>query len=174
MKVSEAYQNKLHIAAMLARLGCRAVTMTAAARIKPADSRQVYRRVRGTTSQSGQTPTDHQWFFQKKSRRMQAAFLLLAYVKYRESMVGNPDAHGLAFALSLSTYVNLMGENAEISPERWHLLIGTGFERNWRDIRSGGSSAFAADNGKVIRCRKCDVPHFVEAHYMSYRCESCA
>lgn len=173
MKTSETYASKIAIATELAHLGCRAVTLTAAARTKPADSRHVYRKIRGEQSQSGQTPSDHEWFFVTKTRRMHAAFLLLTYAKYRAHHAGDPDAHGLAFTLALRMYHALTGQEAPISPERWNLLIGKGYDRNWRVIPQGGATSFLDDNGKVLRCRKCRVPHFVEAHYMNYTCPTC-
>ena len=155
-------------------MGARAVTMTAVARTKPADSRQIFRQIRGEQSQSGQTPSDHQWFFATKARRMHAALLLLSYVKYRNYHHGNPDAHGLAFTLALRVYNNLFGQEAPVSPERFNLLVGRGYATNWRDIVTGGATTFASDNGKILRCRKCEVPHFVEAHYVNYFCPCCA
>lgn len=174
MKTSENYASKLAIATELARLGSRAVTLTAAACTKPADSRLVFRKIRGAQSQSGQTPSDHQWFFANKTRRMHAAFLLLAYAKYRANHSKDPDAHGLAFTMALRYYQSLVpGQDAPISPERSNLLIGKGYARNWRTIPTGGATSFLQDNGKVMRCRGCHVPHFVEQHYVTYTCPTC-
>lgn len=173
MKISQHYASKVSIASALAGMGARAVTMTDVARTKAADSRHIFRQVRGEQSQSGQTPSDHQWFFTTKARRMHAAFLSLTYVKYRNHHHGNPDAHGLAFTMALRVYNSLFGNEAPVSPERFNLLVGKGFATNWRDIGNGGATTFANDNGKILRCRQCEVPHFVEAHYLSYRCPSC-
>jgi hypothetical protein len=174
MKVSGNYASKIDIAKELAELDCRAVTLTAVARTKPADSRQIYKDVKGTQSQSGQTPTDHQWFFASKERRKQAAFLLMTYAKYREHYASMADAHGVAFTLAYRLYVKVTKDDAEISGERWQLLVGRGFERNWREISKGGSTGFEYDNAKVLLCRKCETPHLVEAHHLSYQCPTCS
>jgi hypothetical protein len=172
--VSPNYASKLAVAHELARLGARAVTITSVARTKPADSRLTFKRVHGSQSQSGQTPTDHEWFLANRTRRLHAAFLLITYAKYRLSLEHSPDAHGLAFAVALRNYGDLCGSGAPVSPERLNLLVGTGFGIGWRDIIKGGSSKFSSDNVRVLNCRKCRVPHLVEDFYVNYICTACS
>lgn len=170
---SPLYASKLAIAVELAKLGARAVTITSVARTKPADSRIVYKQVRGNQSQSGQTPTDHQWFLFNRTRRLHGAFLLLSYFTYRTRHKDNPDAHGLAYTLAYKVYKQITDENPIVSPERFNLLVGHGFSIGWQGIIKGGSSKFPFDNVKVVNCRKCRMPHLAEAHFLSYVCPVC-
>lgn len=172
-KSSAPYASKVVIAQALADMGARAVTLTSVARTKPADSRAIYRSVTGTQSQSGQTPTNHQWFLGSRAIRMHAALLLIMYAKYREAHDKSPDAHGVAFALAYSNYLRVAGQQVLVSPERLVLLISHGFGIGWRDILKGGASKFSGDNVKVIKCRKCKMGHLVEAHFLSYTCSTC-
>lgn len=173
MKSSHQYESKLAIAVELAKLGARAVTITSAARTKPADSRDTYKNIRGSQSQSGQTPTDHQWFLFNQTRRQHGAFLLLAYFSYRTKHKEHADAHGLAFALAYRTYKRMTGEIPLVSPERFNLLVGHGFSIGWQGIIKGASSKFPFDNVKIVNCRKCRIPHLAEAHFLSYVCPAC-
>lgn len=172
-KASAPYASKVAIAQALAGLGARAVTLTSVARTKPADSRAIYKEVNGTQSLSGQTPTNHEWFLGSRPLRLQAAFLLLMYAAYRERHNAEADAHGIAFTLAYHNYRRLYPGEALISPERLALLIGGGYSIGWREIPKGGVSKFAAGNVKVAKCRKCALPHLVEAHFRKYECADC-
>lgn len=172
-KASAPYASKVAIAQAMAGLGARAVTLTAVARTKPADSRAIYKEVNGTQSLSGQTPTNHEWFLGSRQLRLQAAYLLLMYAAYRERDRSEPDAHGIAFTLAYHNYRQLYPGEALISPERLALLIGGGYNIGWREIPKGGVSKFAAGNVKVAKCRKCSLPHLCEAHFRSYVCTDC-
>lgn len=175
--ISSNYAAKLAIAGELAKMDARAVTISAVAKIKPADARAKYKQMQGTQSRSGQTPTDHQWFLLNQSRRQHGALLLLTYAKYREEFEPHPDAHGLAFVFAFRMYVQVLrvpADQAPVSPERFNLLVGKGFEIGWRDITKAGSSKFAADNVKVMQCKACRTHHLVESHFINYRCQSCA
>lgn len=172
-KASAPYASKVAIAQALAAMGARAVTITAVARTKPADSRAIYKEVNGTQSLSGQTPTNHEWFLGSRSLRLQAAFLLLMYVAYRERHGADHDAHGIAFTLAYHNYRRLYPGEALISPERLVLLIGGGYTVGWREIPKGGASKFMAGNVKVAKCRRCGLPHLVEAHFRKYECSAC-
>lgn len=172
-KASAPYASKVAIAQALASMGARAVTITAIARTKPADSRAIYKEVNGTQSLSGQTPTNHEWFLGSRSLRLQASFLLLMYAGYRERHSAEADAHGIAFTLAYHNYRRLYPDEAMISPERLALLIGGGYSIGWREIPKGGVSKFAAGNVKVAKCRKCKLPHLAEAHFRSYHCADC-
>lgn len=172
--ISTNYASKLAIANELAKLGARAVTITAVARTKPADSRAVHKRVRGHQSQSGQTPTDHEWFLLNRTRRLHAAYLLIVYAMFRSAHESSPDSHGLAFTMAYRDYKQLTQGKPVITPERLNLLITTGYGIGWRDITRGGASKFPSDNVKVMNCRKCRVPHLVEAHYLNYVCPACS
>lgn len=181
MKVSRTYESKLHVAGELARMGMRAVTLTDVANTKPADSRNAYREINGKQSSSGQTPTFHPWFFQNKTRRMHAALLCLMYAKYRQFYEdqGNPTPHGVAFTVIFKLYHKILGgrrmdEENEITGERLNLLIGKGFEVTWKRIPAGESTTFGDSEAKVMACRKCRVPHLVEAHRVDYHCDTCA
>lgn len=170
--VSPAYASKLSIASSLARLGARAVTISAVARTKPSDSRETHKREQGFHSQSGQTPTDHRWFLANQKRRQHAAFLLIMFSKIRASIADNPDALGLAFTMTYADYLRLYpgGEGAEISMERFTLLTNRGYPFGWKNIIKGESSKFGSDDVRVMNCRKCKIPHLVEIHYRSYEC----
>lgn len=172
-KASAPYASKVAIAQFLAGMGARAVTITAVARTKPADSRAIYKEVNGTQSLSGQTPTNHEWFLGSRQLRLQAAYLLLMYASYRERNSTEADAHGIAFTLAYHNYRRLYPGEALVSPERLALLIGGGYSIGWREIPKGGVSKFAAGNVKVARCRKCALPHLVEAHFRKYECAEC-
>jgi hypothetical protein len=172
-KASLAYASKVAIAQANAAMGARAVTLTSVARTKPADSRAIYKSVTGNQSQSGQTPTNHEWFLQSRNLRLHSAMLLLMYAAYREKHEPLPDAHGIAFTLSYSNYLGVCRGEALISPERFALLAGNGFSIGWRDIPRGGASKFPHDNLKVMRCRKCRLPHLIEAHYVRHTCTEC-
>lgn len=172
-KASAPYASKVAIAQALAAVGARAVTITAVARTKPADSRAIYKEVNGTQSLSGQTPTNHEWFLGSRSLRLQAAFLLLTYAAYRESNSAHPDAHGIAFTLAYHNYRRLYPSEVMISPERLALLIGGGYSVGWREIPKGGVSKFTAGNVKVAKCRKCGLAHLAEAHFRKYECADC-
>lgn len=171
--ISPNYASKLAIARELAILGARAVTITAVARTKPADSRNVHKEIRGHQSQSGQTPTDHIWFVANRTRRLHAAFFLITYVKYRIRFEPLPDAVGLAFSMAYRDYIRIIGKEQPISPERLNLLVTKGYEIGWKKILSGGESKFKKDNVKVVNCKKCKVPHLVESHYLNYVCTAC-
>jgi hypothetical protein len=173
-KSSNTYASKIAIAQALAGMSARAVTITSVARTKPADSRAIYKSITGAQSQSGQTPTNHEWFLGSRPLRMHGAMLLLMYALYREQHKNSDDAHGIAFTLTLYNYQLMYGRDALISPERMVLLISHGFGIGWRDITKGGPSRFPADNVKVMRCRTCKLPHLVEAHFISYVCGECA
>lgn len=172
-KASFSYSSKVSIAQALAGMNARAVTMTAVARTKPADSRAIYKSVTGSQSQSGQTPTNHEWFLGSRTLRLHSAMLLLMYAAYREKHEPLPDAHGIAFTLAYNNYLNLCMGTALISPERFALLAGNGYSIGWRDIPKGGASKFLRDNVKVMKCRQCRVPHLVEAHFVRYKCAEC-
>lgn len=184
MKTSNTYASKLVQAHHGALLGMRAVTLTDVAGTKPADSRQAFRAVNKRQSSSGQTPTFHQFFFANKQRRMHAAYLLLKYYAYRMSpeIAADPNPHGLAFLSAFDDYRLRLGifdvkkindSETAITGERMNLLIGKGYDRNWREIPKGGVTCFENDNGKIMACRRCEVPHFVEAHYVNYICTEC-
>jgi hypothetical protein len=172
-KSSNTYASKIVIAQALASMNARAVTITSVARTKPADSRAIYKSVTGSQSQSGQTPTNHEWFLGSRPLRLHSAMLLLMYALYREQHRTSDDAHGIAFTLTLYNYQLMYGKEALISPERMVLLIGHGFGIGWREITKGGPSKFAADNVKVMKCRVCKIPHLVEAHFINYLCGEC-
>lgn len=172
-KASKSYASKVAIAEALASMSARAVTMTAVARTKPADSRAIYKSVTGSQSQSGQTPTNHEWFLGSRILRLHAAILLLMYADYRAKHEPTHDAHGIAFALSYNNYLKLCMGSALISPERFALLAGNGYSIGWRDIPKGGASKFVRDNVKVMRCRQCRLAHLVEAHFVRYKCTEC-
>lgn len=172
-KASVPYASKVVIAQALAGMGARAVTITSVARTKPADSRAIYKSVTGTQSQSGQTPTNHEWFLASRTLRQHAALLLIMYAMYREKYDGDHDAHGLAFTLAYHNYLLVCMGEAPISPERMVLLITNGFSIGWREITKGGVSKFPQDNVKVMKCRGCSLPHLVEAHFIRYKCTSC-
>jgi hypothetical protein len=172
-KTSVSYASKVVIAKALAGMGARAVTLTSVARTKPADSRAIYKSVTGTQSQSGQTPTNHEWFLATRSHRLHSAMLLLMYAAYREKHEPLPDAHGIAFTLAYNNYLGVCRSEPLISPERFALLAGNGFSIGWRDIPKGGASKFPHDNVKVMRCRKCRVPHLIQAHYVRHTCSEC-
>lgn len=171
---SAAYSSKVHLATALAELNVRAVTITAVARTKPTDSREIFKRIQHTQSDSGQTPTAHNWFLQSKSRRLHGAALLIMYAKYRTAYDHLPDAHGIAFTLTLRLYNKMCDGDMLVRPERLNLLIGHGFLLGWKKILTGGTSAFAFENVKLVKCRKCKLPHLAEAHYLNYECEDCA
>lgn len=170
---SPNYQSKLDMATELASLGARAVTITAVARTKSSDSRIAYKQIHGRQSQSGQTPTDHEWFLTNQTRRQHAAYLLITYAKYRAHLQQSPDAHGLAFIMAYKNYLALCKNNPAINLERLNLLITTGYGIGWKDITKGGSSKFGSGNVRVMKCRKCTIPHLVEAHYINYVCPTC-
>jgi hypothetical protein len=172
-KASASYASKVAIAQACAAMGARAVTLTSVARTKPADSRAIYKSVTGSQSQSGQTPTNHEWFLGSRTLRLHSALLLLMYAAYREHHEPLPDAHGIAFTLSYNNYLGTCGGEALISPERFALLAGNGFSIGWREIPRGGASKFPTGNVKVIRCRKCRLPHLVEAHFVRHTCSHC-
>lgn len=172
-KASAPYASKVAIAQALAAMGARAVTITAVARTKPADSRAIYKEVNGTQSLSGQTPTNHEWFLGSRTLRLQAAFLLLMYADYRQRHSAEADAHGIAFTLAYHNYRRLYPTDVLISPERLALLIGGGYSIGWREIPKGGSSKFLAGNVKVAKCRSCGLPHLCEAHFRKYECTDC-
>lgn len=172
-KASAQYASKVAIAQALAGMNARAVTLTSVARTKPADSRAIYKSVTGFQSQSGQTPTNHEYFLTNRSLRLHAALLLLMYAAYREKHEPLPDAHGIAFTLSYNDYLRMCGSEHLISPERFALLAGNGFSIGWREIPRGGASKFPHDNVKVMRCRKCRIPHLTEAHFVRYTCTGC-
>lgn len=172
--ISPAYASKIYLAIELAKLNCRAVTITAVARTKPADARDLFKRVHKTQSESGQTPTNHNWFLQNQQRRIHAAALLIFYNKYRLRYENVPDSHGIAFALSLKRYNRMCNGDPLVSPERFNLLVTGGFGIGWKDILKGASSKFPFENVKLITCRKCKTPHLVEAHYLNYVCPDCA
>jgi hypothetical protein len=166
-----AYQAKRDIAEELAVLGARAVTISAVAKTNPSDSRDLYKQIRKTQSQSGQTPTDHEWFLANRTRRLHGALLLLMYARYRTGLNLQHDGHGLAFALTLRSYHQLFKEEAIVSPERFSLLATNGFAIGWQNIIRGGASKFRSDNVKVMKCRKCLIPHLVEAHFLNFTCQ---
>jgi hypothetical protein len=170
--ISRNYAAKLAIARELASLGARAVTISSIAKTKPADSRAQYKLVRGVQSQPGQTPTDHEWFLFNQVRRQHGALLLAMYASYRAALDSSPDAHGLAVVITYKMYIRLTLNKPIVSVERLNLLVGTGFNIGWRGILKGGSSKFSSDNVKVALCKKCRVPHLVEAHYLNYICPS--
>ena len=101
------------------------------------------------------------------------AFLLLMYAAYRERHSADHDAHGIAFTLAYHNYRRLYPGDALISPERLALLIGGGYTVGWREIPKGGASKFMAGNVKVAKCRRCGLPHLVEAHFRKYECSAC-
>lgn len=172
-KASSSYASKVAIAQANAAMGARAVTLTSVARTKPADSRAIYKSVTGMQSQSGQTPTNHEWFLTNRTLRMHSALLLLMYAAYREKHEPLADAHGIAFTLTYNNYLRVCGAQAQISPERFALLAGNGFSIGWRDIPRGGASKYPHGNVKVMRCRRCRVPHLVEAHFVRHTCSEC-
>lgn len=172
-KASASYASKVAVGQALAAFGARAVTLTTVARTKPADSRAIVKTITGTQSQSGQTPTNHAWFLGNRQLRQHSALLLLMYAAYREKHEPLPDAHGIAFTLTYNNYLGVCRGKALISPERFALLAGNGFSIGWRDIPRGGASKFPHDNVKVMRCRKCRVPHLIEAHFRSHTCSEC-
>lgn len=172
-KFSNSYSSKLVLAKDLAVLGARAVTITAVARTRPADSRLVHKDVTGQQSNPGRTPTDHEWFLANQTRRQHAAFLLVAYEKYREVHQESPDAHGIAFTLTYRDYVKLCKGKPLVPIERVNLLITNGYSIGWRNITRGGSSKFLSGNVKVIGCKKCSTLHLAEEHCLSYVCASC-
>lgn len=175
MKHSVAYDSKLVVAQALILEGCRAVTAGAAVGTKQQDTRSVFQSAREQSSKSGQTPTNHKWFFGNRTRRQHAAFFLIAYKKCRENHSELADAHGIAFVMALRLYNQMMADevNRVISGERFNLLVGKGFNRNWRQITNGGTTGFQSDNAKVLGCRVCKTAHLVEAHYITYTCEAC-
>lgn len=166
-----AYQAKLDIAEELALLGARAVTISSVAKTNPSDSRELFKQIRKTQSQSGQTPTDHEWFLANRTRRLHGALLLLMYAQFRAELNLQHDGHGLAFTLALRSYHQLFKEDAIVSPERFSLLATNGYAIGWQNIIRGGASKFRSDNVKVMKCRKCLIPHLVEAHYINYTCQ---
>ena len=172
-KASVSYASKVACAQALAAMGARAVTLTSVARTKPADSRAIYKTVTGTQSQSGQTPTNHEWFLGSRTLRLHSAMLLLMYASYRDHHEPLPDAHAIAFTLSYNNYLGMCRGEALISPERFALLAGNGFSIGWREIPRGGASKFPNGNVKVMRCRKCRLPHLVEAHFVCHTCTDC-
>jgi hypothetical protein len=171
--ISDNYAAKLAIAEELVRLGARAITITAVARIKPADSRAKFRQIYNRSSQTGQTPTDHDWFLTSKIRRQHGAALLFLYAKYRQSLQSSPDALGLAVTLAYRVYLRVTNNNPEINIERFTLLVNKGFSIGWTGILSGKSSNFTDGNIKLLQCKKCKISHLVEAHFISYVCQSC-
>jgi hypothetical protein len=170
--ISPTYASKIYLASELARLKCRAVTITSVARTKPNDSREIYRRIHSEQSESGQTPTNHNWFLQTHQRRIHAAIFLVFYNKYRTRYESTPDSHGIAFALALTKYTTMSNGDPVVSPERFNLLVG-GFAIGWRDILRGGSSKYASENVKIIACKKCRMPILAEAHFLNYVCHDC-
>lgn len=172
-KASASYASKVAVAQALAAVGARAVTLTSVARTKPADSREIFKSVTGTQSQSGQTPTNHEWFLSNRPVRLHAAMLLLMYATYREKHEPLPDAHGIAFTLAYHNYLGVCRTAPLISPERFALLAGNGFSIGWREIPRGGASKFPHNNVKIKRCRVCRIPHLIEAHYVRYTCTEC-
>lgn len=174
-QVQSAYQSKIDIAEELAFLGARAVTISAVAKTNAADSRDIFKRIRKAQSQSGQTPKDHQWFFANRARRLHGALLLLLYCKYRTGLNIPHDGHGIAFAMTLRTYHKLYpnSDDQVVSPERFSLLVTVGFQFGWQKIIRGEASKFRSDNLKVMKCRKCNLPHVAEAHYRTYVCPLC-
>lgn len=169
---SPNYESKLYMARALAALGARAVTITAVARTKSDDSRKIHRQVNGHGSNPGQTPTDPEWLMANRTRRLHAALLLIFYEGWRKTYQSLPDAHGLAFIMAYRDYQRLVPGNQAINPERLNLLV-SGFNIGWREITKGGSSKFATDNVRVMNCKKCRLPHLVEAHHITYICPVC-
>jgi hypothetical protein len=172
-KHSDTYASKIRIAEKLAQMDCRAVTLSAVAKTRPLDSRKVVKQVKGTHSNSGQTPSDHQWFFETVDRRRLGALLVLEYHYQRERYNDNHDAHGVAFALAFDRYFKFFKGDTQINPERFNLLVTKGYDLNWRKIASGESTIFEYDNVCVLLCRSCRIPHLVEAHLVSYTCPRC-
>ena len=173
-KSSAAYASKVAIAKELAEQGARAVTITAVARTKAVDSRRIVTQVRGVQSPSGQTPTSQEYFLSSPRHRQHSAFLLIEYQMLRAGFDGNPDAHGLAFALAYRHYTQLCTREPLISHERMALLIINGFSMTWREITRGGSSSFKNQNVKVIGCWRCNTPHLAEVHMVRYTCAGCS
>lgn len=172
-KASLQYASKVSIAQALASMRARAVTLTSVARTRPADSRAIYKSVTGMQSQSGQTPTNHEFFLTSRPLRLHSAALLLMYAAYRARHEPSPDAHGVAFVLSYNRYLRMCQSEPLINPERFSLLVSNGFAIGWRDIPHGGTSKFPTDNVKIMPCRKCKTPHLTEAHFISYTCTAC-
>lgn len=172
-KFSEHYPSKLALAKNLAAMGARAVTITAIARTRPADSRLVHKDVTGQHSNPGRTPTDHEWFLSNQTRRRHAAALLVAYERYRAAHSESPDSHGIAFTLTYSDYRRMCNGRPLVPIERVNLLITNGYGIGWCSISKGGSSKFTSANVKVIACKKCGILHLAESHCLSYVCASC-
>lgn len=172
-KSSPTYVEKCAVAEALVRFGARAVTVSQIARIKDADARRLHKEITGEPSRSGQTPKNPRWFLNSQSLRMQAAFLLLTYVAYRQHCEPDFDSLGTAFVASYDLYQRIYAGKGDISTERLALLIVDGFGSRWRKIPDGASSDFEHDNIKVMKCRKCNTPHLVEAHQLGYVCDSC-
>lgn len=168
--ISDSYASKLAIAFELAKLRARAVTITAIAKTRTQHSSEKYQQVWGRQSPPGRTPSDHEWFLGTQQRRRHAALLLLMYHQYRVSYEPDPDAHGLAFVMAYRRYVLVTHNRPVIEINRLNLLIHTGFGIGWRGILKGGASKFDSENVKVLNCRKCRIPHLVEAHFRSYEC----
>lgn len=172
-KSSPSYVEKCAVAEALVRFGARSVTVSAIARIKELDARRIYKEITGEPSRSGQTPKNPRWFLSSQSIRMQAAFLLLTYVAYRQHCEPDFDSLGTAFVASYDLYQRIYAGKGDISTERFALLIVDGFGSRWRKIAEGTSSDFEHDNIKVLSCRKCKTPPLVEAHQLRYVCDSC-
>lgn len=170
-----AYSSKMIIGGGLAGLTVRAVTIAAISGVSERDARALVTKTIGEPSRSGRTPVSQKWFLSKRNLRLQSAYLLLSYAKYREHFDGalSPFSLGLAFTLTYDNYRRMYGANAEISAERLALLVKDGFGTRWRKIASGATSDFEHDNVKVLKCRKCMLPHLVEAEKINYVCEEC-
>ena len=176
MRQTATYSTKLTLANQLTALGARAVTTSAITGVRPSDARQLFTDTFERPSHSGRTPTEPQWFLATQQRRKHAALLVLMYAKYRESFSNNPEGHALATVLAYQHYKEMTGAAGETAPlvsiERFQLLAGVGFRRNWREVRRGGVSAFHENNVKLMPCKLCRVIHLAEAHYVSYICPS--
>lgn len=174
--LSKAYASKIAVADALGMLRARAVTITAVARTRPVDSTAAYIRATGQSPHRGQKPKVARWALKTMEHRRHAAVLLLAYAQLRATFAERADAHGVAFVLAYQRYLAMVAAEpggALVSIDRFNLLVGTGYSLGWRSISTGGTSKFADDNVKILRCTRCSLPHLVEAHRQRYKCDEC-
>lgn len=170
--VSTTYANRLLIVEEFARLGARPVSLAALCRIRAADARRICRQIQQKVASSGQTPSDHRWFLQTHERRKHGALLLLLFSRFAlcHQQAFPQDYLALGALQAYKTYARLIPERL-VSIERFILLIDGKFDLH--RIAHHGCSHYHADNIRIIKCKRCQIPHLVEDFRLSFICPDC-
>lgn len=147
------------LAKLMIRMNARACLVAQTLGVSEAEARKWYREIRGTSSPSGQQPSDLRWYLKTPDRRYYGALLLSLYSGARQTMASNwALVHAYKHFAMMTGGIDRGSEKSQVLPfSRANYLVQM-FKDQSR-LHAGGESNRhkTAVQLDMRKCRSCNT-----------------